>query len=197
MKTDFKLNGYKSYLCHFFIILVWIFWFCWVCVLFRADLHTKKKKKTWLHRLMVTTLKQQPAFKIYTTTGCHFSNAFGHIKKKVLMVLHMHCYDPNHNNRGRLKMVHQSLISWLSMCDSASQSDIYPPWLYLVEHYDELYCFSYKPNVDAKERRHEWDFLDLKAEYTRMGIPNSLWKLSLVNQHYKVRALSLRTSFIL
>ncbi|XP_019739983.1 myotubularin-related protein 7a isoform X2 [Hippocampus comes] len=37
-----------------------------------------------------------------------------------------------------------------------------------------------------QERRQEWDFLDLKAEYTRMGIPNSLWKRSLVNQHYKV-----------
>ncbi|XP_049604550.1 myotubularin-related protein 7a isoform X2 [Syngnathus scovelli] len=53
------------------------------------------------------------------------------------------------------------------------------------ERYDELYCFSYKPN-DEKERRQEWDFLDLRAEYSRMGIPNSLWKHSLVNQHYKV-----------
>uniref|UniRef100_I3KM64 Myotubularin related protein 7a n=1 Tax=Oreochromis niloticus TaxID=8128 RepID=I3KM64_ORENI len=52
--------------------------------------------------------------------------------------------------------------------------------------YDELYCFAYKPNVDEKERRQEWDFLDLKADYSRMGLPNSLWKLSPVNQHYKV-----------
>lgn len=54
------------------------------------------------------------------------------------------------------------------------------------ESYDELYCFAYKPNVDEKERRQEWDFLDLKADYSRMGLPNSLWKLSPVNQHYKV-----------
>ncbi|XP_034037794.1 myotubularin-related protein 7a [Thalassophryne amazonica] len=54
------------------------------------------------------------------------------------------------------------------------------------ECYEELYCFSYKPNVDKEERWQEWDFLDLKADYSRMGLPNSLWKLSPVNQHYKV-----------
>ncbi|XP_042349294.1 myotubularin-related protein 7a isoform X2 [Plectropomus leopardus] len=54
------------------------------------------------------------------------------------------------------------------------------------EHYEELYCFSYKPNIDEEDRRQEWDFLDLKADYSRMGLPNSLWKLSPVNQHYKV-----------
>uniref|UniRef100_A0AAQ4REC3 Myotubularin related protein 7a n=1 Tax=Gasterosteus aculeatus aculeatus TaxID=481459 RepID=A0AAQ4REC3_GASAC len=54
------------------------------------------------------------------------------------------------------------------------------------ERCEELYCFSYKPNVDEEERRREWDFLDLKADYSRMGLPNSLWKLSPVNQHYKV-----------
>uniref|UniRef100_A0A8C4HVE2 Myotubularin related protein 7a n=1 Tax=Dicentrarchus labrax TaxID=13489 RepID=A0A8C4HVE2_DICLA len=52
--------------------------------------------------------------------------------------------------------------------------------------YEELYCFSYKPNVDEEERRQEWDFLGLKADYSRMGLPNSLWKLSPVNRHYKV-----------
>uniref|UniRef100_A0A671WCA3 Myotubularin related protein 7a n=1 Tax=Sparus aurata TaxID=8175 RepID=A0A671WCA3_SPAAU len=54
------------------------------------------------------------------------------------------------------------------------------------ETYEELYCFSFNPNVDDEERRQEWDFLDLKADYRRMGLPNSLWKLSTVNQHYKV-----------
>lgn len=56
----------------------------------------------------------------------------------------------------------------------------------LAESYTELYCFSYKPNVDEEERRQEWEFLDLKADYSRMGLPNSLWKLSPVNRHYKV-----------
>ncbi|KAM3612090.1 uncharacterized protein V6R79_002581 [Siganus canaliculatus] len=54
------------------------------------------------------------------------------------------------------------------------------------ESYEELYCFSFKPNVGEEERRQEWDFLDLRADYKRMGLPNSLWKLSPVNQHYKV-----------
>ncbi|KAI3351959.1 hypothetical protein L3Q82_020792 [Scortum barcoo] len=54
------------------------------------------------------------------------------------------------------------------------------------ESYEELYCFSYKPNVDDEERRQEWDFLELKADYSRMGLPNSLWKLSPVNRRYKV-----------
>ncbi|KAM4585871.1 myotubularin-related protein 7a [Fundulus diaphanus] len=54
------------------------------------------------------------------------------------------------------------------------------------ERYEELYCFSYKPNIHEEERRREWAFVDLKADYRRMGLPNSLWKLSLVNQHYKV-----------
>ncbi|XP_017275287.1 myotubularin-related protein 7a [Kryptolebias marmoratus] len=54
------------------------------------------------------------------------------------------------------------------------------------ESYEELYCFSYQPNVDEEVRRQEWAFLDLKADYSRMGLPNSLWKLSPVNQHYKV-----------
>ncbi|XP_057707151.1 myotubularin-related protein 7a [Corythoichthys intestinalis] len=54
------------------------------------------------------------------------------------------------------------------------------------ERYEELYCFSYKPGFDEKERQQEWDFLDLRSEYSRMGIPNSLWKLSLINRHYKV-----------
>ncbi|XP_068182181.1 myotubularin-related protein 7a [Antennarius striatus] len=54
------------------------------------------------------------------------------------------------------------------------------------ESYDELYCFSYKPNVDEEERRQEWDFLDVRGDFRRMGLPNSLWKLSTANQHYKV-----------
>lgn len=66
--------------------------------------------------------------------------------------------------------------------------------LRLAERCEELYCFSYKPNVDEEERRREWDFLDLKADYSRMGLPNSLWKLSPVNQHYKVREPTSTTS---
>uniref|UniRef100_A0A7N6BLF8 Phosphatidylinositol-3-phosphate phosphatase n=1 Tax=Anabas testudineus TaxID=64144 RepID=A0A7N6BLF8_ANATE len=63
----------------------------------------------------------------------------------------------------------ESLTSQLIICD-----------------YAELYCFSFKPNVDEDDRRKEWDFLDLKVDYSRMGLPNSLWKLSPVNRQYKV-----------
>lgn len=56
-----------------------------------------------------------------------------------------------------------------------------------AESFAELYCFSYKPNVDEEERRQEWDFLEVKADYSRMGLPNSMWKLSSINQHYEVR----------
>lgn len=54
------------------------------------------------------------------------------------------------------------------------------------KEYEELYCFSFKPNTDKVERHEEWAFLDLKAEYRRLGIPNSLWRSSPVNHHYKV-----------
>lgn len=60
-----------------------------------------------------------------------------------------------------------------------------------AESYEELYCFSYKPNTDERERQQEWELVDLQAEYNRMGLAGSLWKLSSVNQHYKV---SLQTS---
>lgn len=60
-----------------------------------------------------------------------------------------------------------------------------------AESYEELYCFSYKPNTDERERQQEWELVDLQAEYNRMGLAGSQWKLSSVNQHYKV---SLQTS---
>lgn len=56
----------------------------------------------------------------------------------------------------------------------------------LAESYEELYCFSYKPNTDEQERQLEWELVDLQAEYSRMGLAGSLWKLSSINQHYKV-----------
>ncbi|TNM99090.1 hypothetical protein fugu_013654 [Takifugu bimaculatus] len=54
------------------------------------------------------------------------------------------------------------------------------------ERYEELYYFSFNSNTDEQERRREWALLDVMADYTRMGLPNSLWKLSSVNQQYKV-----------
>lgn len=62
----------------------------------------------------------------------------------------------------------------------------------MAERYEELYCFSYNSNTDEQERRQEWALLDAMADYTRMGLPNSLWKLSPVNQQYKVGAPATR-----
>uniref|UniRef100_A0A8C1U0V7 Myotubularin related protein 7a n=1 Tax=Cyprinus carpio TaxID=7962 RepID=A0A8C1U0V7_CYPCA len=52
--------------------------------------------------------------------------------------------------------------------------------------YEELYCFSFNPNVGKAEREHSWDFLDLKAEYSRMGLPNKLWHVTPINREYRV-----------
>ncbi|XP_029515245.1 myotubularin-related protein 7a isoform X1 [Oncorhynchus nerka] len=54
------------------------------------------------------------------------------------------------------------------------------------ERYEELYCFSFHANSDKEVRGQAWDFLSLKAEYSRMGVPNHLWILSTVNRDYKV-----------
>lgn len=64
--------------------------------------------------------------------------------------------------------------------------------LWITERYEELYCFSYNSNADEQERRQEWALLDATADYNRMGLPNALWKLSPVNQQYKVGAAASR-----
>lgn len=60
---------------------------------------------------------------------------------------------------------------------------------FVPECYEELYCFSYNPNSAKEERQQGWAFVDLKAEYSRMGLPNSLWKVTPVNCDYKVDRL--------
>ncbi|XP_057206051.1 myotubularin-related protein 7a [Triplophysa rosa] len=54
------------------------------------------------------------------------------------------------------------------------------------ENYEELYCFSFHPNVDKSERVRSWEFLDLKAEYNRMGLPNKQWHVTPINREYRV-----------
>ncbi|XP_066505012.1 myotubularin-related protein 7a [Hoplias malabaricus] len=54
------------------------------------------------------------------------------------------------------------------------------------ERYEELYCFSFKPNVDKTEMDLAWDFINLRAEYNRMGIPNKLWHVTPINREYRV-----------
>lgn len=81
------------------------------------------------------------------------------------------------------KYIEVAKVAWTSL-QSNSRFSSAPG---LSERYEELYCFSYKPNVDDEERRREWAFVDLQADFSRMGLPNAQWKLSPVNQHYKVK----------
>ncbi|XP_043918346.1 myotubularin-related protein 7 [Protopterus annectens] len=52
--------------------------------------------------------------------------------------------------------------------------------------YEELYCFSFNPKLDKEEREAGWKLIDLRAEYSRMGIPNSLWQVTDANRDYRV-----------
>ncbi|MCJ8749304.1 hypothetical protein PDJAM_G00174750 [Pangasius djambal] len=54
------------------------------------------------------------------------------------------------------------------------------------ERYGELYCFSYLPSVVKEEREKAWSFLDLWAEFSRMGIPSNLWHITPANHEYRV-----------
>uniref|UniRef100_UPI003AAB719B myotubularin-related protein 7b n=1 Tax=Centroberyx gerrardi TaxID=166262 RepID=UPI003AAB719B len=54
------------------------------------------------------------------------------------------------------------------------------------EKYSELYCLSFNPNVNKEERAESWSFIDLAADYTRMGVPNNLWVTTAANSEYRV-----------
>ncbi|XP_049901542.1 myotubularin-related protein 7-like [Epinephelus moara] len=54
------------------------------------------------------------------------------------------------------------------------------------EKYSELYCLSFNPNVNKVEREESWNFIDLMADYKRMGVPNNLWVATAANSEYRV-----------
>ncbi|XP_061686068.1 myotubularin-related protein 7b isoform X8 [Syngnathoides biaculeatus] len=54
------------------------------------------------------------------------------------------------------------------------------------EKYSELYCLSFNPNINKEERQESWKFIDLMADYKRMGVPNNLWISSAVNSDYRI-----------
>ncbi|CAB1327167.1 unnamed protein product [Coregonus sp. 'balchen'] len=54
------------------------------------------------------------------------------------------------------------------------------------EKYSELYCLSINPNANKEEREESWRFLDLQADYRRMGVPNNLWVSTPANSEYRV-----------
>ncbi|XP_061763303.1 myotubularin-related protein 7-like isoform X2 [Nerophis ophidion] len=54
------------------------------------------------------------------------------------------------------------------------------------EKYSELYCLSSNPNVNKEERKESWSFIDLMADYKRMGVPNNLWVATAANSEYRI-----------
>ncbi|KAM9700047.1 myotubularin-related protein 7b isoform 2-T2 [Menidia menidia] len=54
------------------------------------------------------------------------------------------------------------------------------------EKYSELYCLSFNPNVNQEEREQSWRFIDLTADYKRMGVPNNLWVTTATNSEYRL-----------
>ncbi|XP_032390613.1 myotubularin-related protein 7 isoform X2 [Etheostoma spectabile] len=54
------------------------------------------------------------------------------------------------------------------------------------EKYSELYCLSFNPNVNKLEREESWNFIDIMADYKRMGVPNNLWVATAANSEYRV-----------
>ncbi|KAM3865052.1 myotubularin-related protein 7b [Diretmus argenteus] len=54
------------------------------------------------------------------------------------------------------------------------------------EKYSELYCLSFNPNVNKEEREESWRFIDVMADYRRMGVPNNLWVTTAANSEYRV-----------
>ncbi|XP_016092365.1 myotubularin-related protein 7-like [Sinocyclocheilus grahami] len=58
------------------------------------------------------------------------------------------------------------------------------------ERYGELFCFSFNPNLDKELREKAWGFIDLKAEFNRMGIPSNLWHVTAANHEYRVSICS-------
>ncbi|XP_068448233.1 myotubularin-related protein 7-like isoform X3 [Clinocottus analis] len=54
------------------------------------------------------------------------------------------------------------------------------------EKYSELYCLSFNPNVNKVEREESWNFIDIMADFKRMGVPNNLWVATAVNNEYRV-----------
>uniref|UniRef100_A0A6Q2WS73 Myotubularin phosphatase domain-containing protein n=1 Tax=Esox lucius TaxID=8010 RepID=A0A6Q2WS73_ESOLU len=54
------------------------------------------------------------------------------------------------------------------------------------EKYSELYCLSINPTANKEEREESWSFLDLQADYRRMGVPNNLWVGTPANSEYRV-----------
>ena len=61
--------------------------------------------------------------------------------------------------------------------------------LFHAEKYSELYAFHYKPKEgELVKQSSGWALFDSQNEYSRMGVPNELWRSTTLNSEYEVHA---------
>lgn len=54
------------------------------------------------------------------------------------------------------------------------------------ENHEDLYAFSYNPKFFPEEEEEGWKLIDMKKDFSRMGIPNEHWQITDVNKGYEV-----------
>ncbi|XP_078496234.1 phosphatidylinositol-3,5-bisphosphate 3-phosphatase MTMR8 isoform X2 [Lissotriton helveticus] len=53
------------------------------------------------------------------------------------------------------------------------------------ENHEDLYAFSYNPKFCPEEKEAGWKLIDVKEDFSRMGIPNEHWQITDVNKGYE------------
>ena len=59
-----------------------------------------------------------------------------------------------------------------------------------VEKYSDLYAFHYQPKEGEMVKQSSgWALFDSQNEYSRMGLPNDLWRSTSLNSDYEVQCI--------
>ena len=59
--------------------------------------------------------------------------------------------------------------------------------MFHAEKYSGLYAFHYKPKEgELVKQSSGWALFDSQNEYSRMGVPNELWRSTSLNSEYEV-----------
>ncbi|XP_065282966.1 phosphatidylinositol-3,5-bisphosphate 3-phosphatase MTMR6 [Dermacentor albipictus] len=53
-------------------------------------------------------------------------------------------------------------------------------------HINDLYCFHYTASNEDLTKSMGWNKFDFQAEYVRMGVPNTYWSATNINQDYEI-----------
>uniref|UniRef100_A0A131YPE5 phosphatidylinositol-3,5-bisphosphate 3-phosphatase n=2 Tax=Rhipicephalus TaxID=426455 RepID=A0A131YPE5_RHIAP len=53
-------------------------------------------------------------------------------------------------------------------------------------HINDLYCFHYTASNEDLTKTMGWSKFDFQAEYVRMGVPNTYWSATNINQDYEI-----------